>query len=160
MPIRIAAMQILERRRFLQFAGLPALLSARLLRAATEAGAGKLRVSDLEIHEVFPPFCDYNARQLLRYAGLQSQARAVYVLRVGSLEGYGEAWAPAPKRDSLTRYVGADILECLTQTDNMPISMAALDLLGKHLGVPAWKLLGPKIRKWGFHDSTTGCFMS
>jgi len=148
MPIRIAAMQTLERRRFLQFAGLPALLSARLLRAATEAGAGKLRVSDLEIHEVFPPFCDYNARQLLRYAGLQSQARAVYVLRVGSLEGYGEAWARAPKRDSLARYVGADILDCLTQTENMPISMAALDLLGKHLEVPAWRLLGPKIRNW------------
>ena len=28
------------------------------------------------------------------------------------------------------------------------MNMACYDLMGKHLGIPAWKLIGPKVRSW------------
>ena len=87
-------------------------------------------------------------RARLRAMGLSAQARAVYVLKSGALEGYGETWGRAPKREALAQYAGADVLDCLAQTDSLPINMAALDLVAKHLGVPAWKLLGRKLRSW------------
>src|SRR5439155_2654347 len=125
-----------------------ALAPALCLERAARAEAERLRIADLEVHQVLPPLQSYNARTLLRAMGVGGQARALYVLKAGALEGYGEAWGVAPSRDRLAQYVGKDVFECISQTDSMPVNMAALDLLGKHLGVPVWKLLGRKVRSW------------
>jgi L-alanine-DL-glutamate epimerase-like enolase superfamily enzyme len=134
----------LDRRSFL----LAALAPAFCLEGAARAQAERLRVTDLEVHQVLPPLQAYNARTLLRAMGTDGQARGIYVLKAGGLEGYGETWGLAPARDRLAPYVGKDVFECIAQADSMPVNMAALDLLGKHLGVPVWKLLGRKMRSW------------
>ena len=42
---------------------------------------GKMKIVEIEEHEVVPPFHDYNAETLFRYHGLSLQTRVIYVVR-------------------------------------------------------------------------------
>ena len=56
-----------------------------------------MRITDLEVHEICPPYCDFNALQLSRYHGARLQRRTIYILRTDDgLEGLGESVGPAP----------------------------------------------------------------
>jgi L-alanine-DL-glutamate epimerase-like enolase superfamily enzyme len=135
-------MSALHRRRFL---GTAALGAAGLLAAARRA----MRITDLEIHEVLLPYHDYNATALFRYHGLNFQTRAIYILKTDvGLEGYGESYGVAPKKEAFAKYLGTDPFDWLADRENLPINSAVYDLMGKYLGVPAWKLLGPQVRSW------------
>jgi L-alanine-DL-glutamate epimerase-like enolase superfamily enzyme len=112
-------------------------------------GRGAMRITDVEMHEVLIPYHDYHAATLFRYHGLGGQLRTIYVVRTdGDLEGYGESWGPAPKENPYTPFIGTDPFDWMADPHHLPMNMALYDLMGKFLGMPVWKLIGPKVRSW------------
>ena len=107
-------------------------------------------ITDLEVHEICPPYRDFNALQLSRYHGARLQRRTIYILRTAEgLEGLGESVGPAPDAEPLReQYVGTSPFDWINAENRLALDMACYDLMGKKLGVPAWKLIGPQIRRW------------
>jgi len=110
--------------------------------------ASSLRVTEIETHEILLPYHDFNARTLFRYHGLGIQLRTVYIAKTNheGLEGYGEAWGRGWPKDDVAKYVGTNPFDWIGDTTTLPISMAMYDVMGKYLGLPVWKLIGPKLR--------------
>ncbi len=107
------------------------------------------RITDIEFHEVYIPYHDYNAKVLLRYHGLKFPLRTILIVKTDSgLEGYGELWGSAPAPETFSKYVGTSPFDWIAGGDQIGMDVALYDLMGKHLGLPAWKLLGPKVREW------------
>jgi L-alanine-DL-glutamate epimerase-like enolase superfamily enzyme len=151
-------MTIMHRRRFLAATALGLASSAvrpGLLRGSSPQSAargrtkGPLEITDIEVHEILLPYHDFNAKVLFRYHGLSVQLRTVYVVKTDKgLEGYGESPGPAPPKDRVAKYLGTSPFDWLADTESLAMDMAMYDLMGKYLAVPAWKLLGRKVRDW------------
>lgn len=109
-----------------------------------------MRITDIEVHPVYAPFQEFNATAIARYHGRAIQRRTVYVVRTDAgLEGIGESWGGGPEGDALrAKYVGTSPFDWVNAESDLPVNMALYDLMGKHLGQPAWKLMGPKLRSW------------
>ncbi len=121
----------------------------RLQAAAPAANKHTLKITEIEVHEILPPFHDYNATALFRYNGTGNQLRTIFILKTNTdLEGYGESWGPEPEPGRYDKYIGTSPFDWVNDPGNLPINMAVYDLMGKHLGVPAWKLIGPQVRSW------------
>ena len=155
-------MKTLSRRKFLGAAagctlgaatwtGLP---HRSLFAAAAKKNAASarrhMRITDVEIHETLVPFHNYNAKGLLRYHGPALQYRTVFIVKTDvGLEGYGEAWGRRPGgKERAQKYVGTDPFDWIGDPQNLYMNMAIYDLMGKYLGIPVWKLIGPKVRDW------------
>src|SRR4029434_4301304 len=79
-----------------------------------------MRITEIEIHEILLPFHDYNATWLFRYQGIETQLRAVYIVKTDiGLEGYGESWVPAQKKDPFAMYVGTDPFDWIADGQNL-----------------------------------------
>lgn len=107
-----------------------------------------LRISDIKVHEIVMPYHSYNALNLRRYHGPGIQVRSVFVVKTNAgLEGIGENWShPYLKDEEIAKYIGTDPFDWIGDLTCLPLNMAIYDLMGKFLEVPAWKLIGPKIR--------------
>ena len=109
--------------------------------------ADSLRVTDIETHEILLPYHDFNAQTLFRYHGLGIQLRTIYIAKTNQgLEGYGEAWGRGWPKDQIAKYIGTSPFDWIGEMTTLPMNMAMYDLMGKYLGQPAWKLIGPKVR--------------
>ena len=108
------------------------------------------RITEIEAHDIYPEYHDFNALYLARAHGWQIQGRTIFVVKTDEgLEGLGESWGPAANVDELrARYVGTDPFDWLSGSTDLPMSMATYDLMGKMLNLPAWKLIGSKVRAW------------
>jgi L-alanine-DL-glutamate epimerase-like enolase superfamily enzyme len=107
-----------------------------------------MRITDIQSYEILPPYHDYNATALFRYHGLGLQLRTIYIVKTDiGLEGYGESGGPL-REERFEKYIGTDPFDWIADTQNLPINMAVYDLMGKYLRLPAWKLLGQKVRSW------------
>jgi len=109
-----------------------------------------MRITDIEVHLICPPYCDFNALQLARYHGAWIQRRAIYVVYTDDgLEGLGESIGHGPELDVLReKYIATSPFDWLNDESNLAVNMACYDLMGKKLGLPAWKLIGPQYRAW------------
>ncbi len=109
-----------------------------------------MRITDIEVHLICPPYCDFNALQLARYHGAWIQRRAIYVVHTDDgLEGLGESIGHGPDVDVLReKYIATSPFDWLNDESNLAMNMACYDLMGKKLGLPAWKLIGPQYRAW------------
>ena len=109
-----------------------------------------MHITDMEIHTIQPRFQDFNAEAIIRYHGKAFQHRTVYVLHTDDgLEGIGESIGVARDTDALReKYVGTNPFDWINAEQDLALNCALYDLMGKHLGLPAWKLMGPKVRSW------------
>ena len=109
-----------------------------------------LRVTEIERHVVRLPFNDFNAKELYHAQGPEIMTRTIFVLKTeNGLEGYGESWGSSwPPQADIEKYIGTSPFDWIGDRLNLPINMACYDLMGKHLRVPTWKLVGPKVRSW------------
>ena len=64
------------------------------------------------------------------------------------LTGLGENVGPPFDQESLDAYLGANPFDHLMGEGRFNLDMACYDLMGKHLGLPAWKLMGQQVRQW------------
>ena len=109
-----------------------------------------LCITDIERHVVLLPLNDYHSTALYRCQGSEIMSRTIFVVKTeNGLEGYGEglgsSWLPS---DQLKQFIGTSPFDWIGDTANLPLNMAFYDLMGKYLGVPVWKLIGPKVRSW------------
>jgi L-alanine-DL-glutamate epimerase-like enolase superfamily enzyme len=109
-----------------------------------------MRITRIEIHSILPPYQDFNATTLSRYHGRAIQERTILVVRTDTgLEGYGETWGRLHGGEALQeKYAGTSPFDWINDQTSLAMDMALYDLMGKHLGVPAWKLLGQQVRSW------------
>ena len=108
------------------------------------------RITEIEFHYIFPEYQDFNATHLARSHGRTIQGRTILVVKTDDgLEGLGEYWGFGLDEDDLrARYIGTDPFDWLNSPTELWMNMATYDLMGKQLGVPVWKLIGPKVRSW------------
>ena len=64
------------------------------------------------------------------------------------LIGLGENMGPPFDQDILDPYLGTDPFDHVMREGRFNLQMACYDLMGKHLGVPAWKIMGQQKRHW------------
>ena len=64
------------------------------------------------------------------------------------LVGLGESPGPPVAQEMLDPYVGSNPFDHVMSTGLFNLDMACYDLMGKHLGVPAWKVMGQQRRQW------------
>ncbi len=147
---------IVSRRRFLQtgllsgaafISRLAPFLNSRAQARAADAIRRPPKIVDIERREFLIPYGDYNAQILFRYHGVKLQTRTVYIMKTDTgLEGLGESWGPGPDEKQFLRFLGTSPFDWVNDEEDLPMNMAVYDLMGKVLGVPAWKLIGPKVR--------------
>ena len=123
-------------------------LSARQRRQLRQ-GQEKLIIRSIEPVVIYPPYHEYHRKTLFRYHGQNIQARTVYRVSTNlGLTGYGERWGKdSLKATDFKQYVGTSPFDWIGHRKNLFINMALYDLMGKYLDIPAWKLLGPQVRK-------------
>jgi len=109
-----------------------------------------MRITDVESHSIRPTYQDFNNHTLQRYHGPLIQRRTIYVLHTDTgLQGIGESVGHGHDEDTLRdKCVGSDPFDGVNAHTDLGLNMATYDLMGKHLGLPAWKLMGPKVRSW------------
>jgi L-alanine-DL-glutamate epimerase-like enolase superfamily enzyme len=98
---------------------------------------------DLPFHERVKP---HMARALTHWTGLN----LFKVYTDNGLVGVGETLGrrTSQVQRDFSKYVGKNPCDFLFDDSEPGIQMALFDVLGKHLGVPAYKLLGQKVRDY------------
>ena len=64
------------------------------------------------------------------------------------LVGLGEKVGPPYGQEALDAYLGTDPFDHVMGQGSFNLDMACYDLMGKHLRLPAWKLMGQQARQW------------
>ena len=111
-----------------------------------------MKISETELHEIHPSYCSWNRGALKLYHGSIFDARGIVVLRTDTgLEGVGESIGAIDDtlREELEQLRGTNPCEWLAHPQlQIGLAPAIYDLVGKANGVPAYQLLGPKVRSW------------
>ena len=87
-------------------------------------------------------------RKQFYHFGLDEQVTVYKVHTDTGLIGLGENPGPPFERGLLDRYLGTNPFDHLMSEGRFNLDMACYDLMGKHLGLPAWKLMGQQVRQW------------
>ena len=64
------------------------------------------------------------------------------------LIGIGENVGPPLDSNLLDPYLGTNPFDHVMGSGRFNLDMACYDLMGKYLGLPAWKLMGQQVRHW------------
>jgi L-alanine-DL-glutamate epimerase-like enolase superfamily enzyme len=108
-----------------------------------------MKITEVEVHQTNLRYQDYNAKMISRYHGRTFLDRRVFVVRTDNgIEGIGEGSSPDTEERLREKYVGTSPYDWLGDETDLAMNMATYDLMGKHAGVPAWKLMGPQVRSW------------
>ncbi|HCV25349.1 MAG TPA: enolase C-terminal domain-like protein [Candidatus Latescibacteria bacterium] len=104
-----------------------------------------MKIAEIDVVPIRP-------RLAARYAGREVwypkiNHRTVYRVRADNgLVGYGDHRLAGPSRDSLQPLIGCDPFEFINNNFDPGLGGALYDLMGKSLDVPAYRLMGPKVR--------------
>ena len=112
-----------------------------------------LVIRDVQRTRVSVPLKTRHARHLTRENWDWTISEILRLHTNSDLIGYGETtiyytWGRVPQ-EQIDRVIGHSPFEFLGDDDlGAGLQMAIYDLVGKALGVPCYKLLGPKVRDW------------
>lgn len=108
----------------------------------------KLKITDIERYELYLPYHEFNGQSLLYYHGYRIQSTTVVLVKTNmGLVGAGESWSNAAVTDKhRKKYIGTSPFDWIGSRSDLPFNMAMYDLMGKYLDIPAWKLIGEKVR--------------
>lgn len=104
-----------------------------------------MKITDIDVIPIHP-------RLATRYAGREIWGaaidhRTVYRVRADNgLVGYGDHRLVGPSRAALQPLIGCDPFEFVGNDFDPGLGGALYDLMGKSLDVPAYRLMGPKVR--------------
>ena len=109
----------------------------------------KLKITGIERYELYLPYHEFNGRSLFRYHGYQIQATTVILVRTNlGLVGAGESWSVYDvTKKQRKQYLGSSPFDWIGSRSDLPFNMAMYDLMGKFLEIPAWKLIGERVRQ-------------
>ena len=105
-----------------------------------------MKVTEIEIHRITLPYVDWISSQLYHYYG--PIARTIYVVHTDDgLIGLGESHNTEPQ-ETIDGYIGTNPFDHVGDEVSLGLGTAMYDLMGKAVGVPAYKLIGQKHRSW------------
>ena len=107
---------------------------------------GRLRVTDIEVHEISVPYEDSVSYELSHHFG--PSRRVIYIVKTNSeLVGLGESGSREPDA-TLQKYIGTNPFDWIGDETSLGLGTAMYDLMGQSAGVPVYKLFGQKYRSW------------
>ena len=100
--------------------------------------------------EVIPLRVPYEARiRKAYYHFAMKEEVTVYKFHTDTgLVGLAENVGSPFGQEMLETYIGTDPFDHVMGQGRFNLDMACYDLMGKHLGLPAWKLMGQQVRQW------------
>ena len=106
-----------------------------------------MKITEIEVIHLRVPF-EARIRMKFHHFGMDERL-AIYRFHTDAgLVGLGEKVGSPFEEDVLDAYVGTDPFDHVMSTGHFNLDMACYDLMGKHLGQPAWKLMGQQRRDW------------
>jgi len=104
-----------------------------------------MRITDVDIIPIYPRLVARAAQHNAHYPNWN--LRTVFRVRADNgLVGFGDFRCPPPDQSTVAHLVGRSPFDFLANDFNPGLGGALYDLMGKHLEVPAYKLLGQKAR--------------
>ena len=104
-----------------------------------------MKIADIEIIPIYPKLAERNADQKIRFQSLNH--RTIYKVTTDSdITGYGDIRSGAPPKSSVEDLLGKSPFDYINANLNTGLMGALYDVMGKHLEIPAYKLMGQKVR--------------
>ena len=104
-----------------------------------------MKITDIEIIPIYPRIAARNEAYTARFRGINN--RTVFKVHTDNgLVGYGDYRCGAPPRSSVESLIGRNPFDFLNNNLNAGLCGALYDVMGKHLEIPAYKLMGTKVR--------------
>ena len=104
-----------------------------------------MKIAEIDVIPIRPRLAARYAGREVWYPGINH--RTVYRVRADNgLVGYGDHRLQGPSRAALQPLIGSDPFEFINNDFDPGLGGALYDLMGKSLDVPAYRLMGPKVR--------------
>jgi len=106
-----------------------------------------VKITNIEIIPLRVPY-QQRIRKQFHHFGMSEEVTLYKFHTDTGLVGLGENPGPPLAQEKLDPYLDTDPFDHVMSTGLFNLDMACYDLMGKHLGVPAWKLMGQQSRQW------------
>ena len=104
-----------------------------------------MKITDIEIIPIRAGLAARYAGREMWFPGIDH--RTIYKVHTDNgLVGYGDHRLSGPPRESVAPLIGRDPLDFINNTFDPGLGGALYDVVGKYLDVPAYKLMGQKVR--------------
>ena len=110
-----------------------------------------MKITDIEIIPIYPRIAERNAAYTPRFHDM-NHLTVFKVHTEAGVVGYGEFRCTPPPRAYVEPLIGRSPFDFINNTFNPGLGGALYDVMGKYLDVPAYKLMGQKVR-----DARVGC---
>ncbi len=104
-----------------------------------------MKITDIEAIPIYPRIAARNEGFQARFNGINHRT-AFKVRTDNGLVGYGDYRCPPPSQSEIEPLIGANPFNFINNNLNAGLCGALYDVMGKHLEVPAYKLMGQKVR--------------
>lgn len=105
-----------------------------------------MKITDIDIIPIYPRLAARNRYYKARFQHLNH--RTVFRVHTDSgLIGYGDYRCSAPDRSTVEQLIGQRPFDFIHSNINPGLAGALYDVMGKYLEVPAYKLMGEKLRE-------------
>ena len=106
-----------------------------------------MKITEIEPILLRVPY-EERIRKQFHHFGLDEQTTVYKFHTDTGLIGLGENPGPPFEQEILDPYLGTNPFDHVMGQGRFNLDMACYDLMGKHLGLPAWKLMGQQVRQW------------
>ncbi|MYF90602.1 MAG: hypothetical protein F4184_00220, partial [Gemmatimonadetes bacterium] len=100
-----------------------------------------MKITTIEVIPLRIPYED-RIRKAFYHFGMNEEVTVYKFHTDTGLVGLGENPGPPFEQSLLDAYLGTNPFDHVMGTGRFTLAMACYDLMGKHLGLPAWKLMG------------------
>ena len=104
-----------------------------------------MKITDIEIIPIYPRIAARNAAYTARFHDM-NHLTVFKVQTDAGVVGYGEFRCTPPPRSYVEPLIGRSPFDFINNTFNPGLGGALYDAMGKYLDVPAYKLMGQKVR--------------
>ena len=105
-----------------------------------------MKIINVEAYPIYPRFAERNQDKLVRFRQINHRS-IVKIETDNGIVGYGDYRQGPPTAGEIEPLIDRNPFDFVHNDFHMAIGGALWDVMGKHLEVPAYKLLGPKLRE-------------
>ena len=106
-----------------------------------------VKIQQIEVLSLVVPH-EERIRTKFHHFGITEEVTVYRFHTDNGLVGLGENPGPPIDQGLLDLYIGTDPFDHVMGQGPFNLDMACYDLMGKYLGIPAWKLMGQQVRQW------------